>query len=254
MIALIGIISFFGLSIGIIKAIINVIRRKPVKPIGILTSFIVFTICMVITPSVDNDKPIDNNPPIKIENHITLEEDTSRVEEILIIEEANQQEEIQKTIVYDKLQNLFLLLSFNTDEDDLIKWIKDNGLECIAQKYNGTPKHMTYKIAYKHDVALHKHAESGDYISVRFSLEDGSFMFAEYFNANVFKTALLYNYGTYWDFREEKGNNRYSGYYHYKPGDSEDGIIMEYDNGRSKETGYHRANNAEEALLCILSN
>ena len=192
--------------------------KRQVKTMRFVASIIMFIICMTISP-------IDS-----------------------------QCEEVKRTIDYDKLQNLFLMLSFDTDEDDLNKWINEYSLEYVAQKYNGTPKQMTYKIAYKHDVALHKHAESGDYVRVSFSKEDGSFMYAEYFNTNVFKTALLYNYGTYWDFREKTEYNKYSGYYYHKPGDSDGGIIIEYNNGNTTETGYHRANNSEEALLHILSN
>jgi len=53
---------------------------------------------------------------------------------------ATQCEEIG----YDRLQNVFSMLSFDTTEDDLIKWIQDNELEYIAQKYNGRPKKMKY--------------------------------------------------------------------------------------------------------------
>ena len=170
-----------------------------------------------------------------------IEEDTT------IIEESSQD------IDYDKLQSIFLTLSFETIEDDLIKWIEDNSLEYTAEEYNSKPKQITYCIAYEHDVALQKYAESGDYIKISFSKEDGTFMYAEYFNNNAFKTALLYNYGTYWKLMENEGNNKYSGYYYYKPGDSEGGITIEYSNGNSTETGYHSVENGEDALFGVLN-
>jgi len=63
--------------------------------------------------------------------------------------------------------------------------------------------------------------------------------------------ALLYNYGTFWDFRESKPNNTYSGYYYSKPG-KYDGVIIEYANGLSTQTSYHECSNAEEALLNVV--
>lgn len=251
MMAIVGVISFFGFIVGIVRTIISVIRKRPVKPIGTVACLLVFIVCMSVTPSVENNNSIESNKPTELEMIITSTEEPVESEIVFIDEEAKH-EEIKPAIVYDKLQNLFLMLSFDTTEDNLIKWIKDNGLEYVAQQYNGSPKHITYKIAYKHDVALHRHAESGDYIEASFSKEDGSFMYAEYFNSNAFKTVLLYNYGTYWDLREDKGNNKYSGYYYYKPGESEGGVTIEYSNGRSTETGYHNADTGEYALACIL--
>ena len=169
-----------------------------------------------------------------------------------IVEESSQHEEFSDPINYDKLQNLFLAFDFEITEDDLIKLIEDNHLEYTVQKYNGSPKTLHYKIAYEHDVALQKYAKSGDHIDISFSISDGSFMHAEYFNNKAFKTALLYNYGTYWDFRESEGNNQYSGFYYHKPGDEEGGITIEYGNGNSNETGYHYVNTGEDALSGVL--
>ena len=133
---------------------------------------------------------------------------------------------------------MFLSFSFETTEDDLTKWIEDNDLKYTSKEYNGTPKKKSYKIAYEDDVALMRHAESGDHVEISFCKEDGSFIYAEYFNYTTFKTALLYNYGTYWDYRETEGKNKYSGYYYHKPGDNEGGITIEYNNGNiSSKTG-----------------
>ena len=84
-----------------------------------------------------------------------------------------------------------------------------------------------------------------------FSKEDGSLLIAEYFNEASFMEAILYNYGVYWDFREDTPNNEYTGYYYHKPGETEGGITMKYNNGNSYETGYHSVSNAKEALESI---
>ena len=288
MVAVIGLLSLFGFFVCIVMAIVNAIRKKPVKPvaIGIAACFVVFVICLAVTPPVENNQQVDNkeitesghiiklkeeetttsnteeSEDVLVENSTQIEESSqqennnseepSESEETVVDEKSSQSEEITEAINYDKLQSLFLAFSFVTTEDDLIKWIDENGLEYTAKDYNSTPKEMTYKIAYKHDVALQKYAESGDYIKISFSKEDGSFMYAEYFNDNAFKTAFLYNYGTYWDFREDEGNNKYSGYYYYKHGEDEGGITIKYNNGNSTETGYHNVNNGEDAFSGIL--
>lgn len=257
MVAFIGLISFFGLIACIIMTIINAIRKKPIKPlaIGIAIFLLFFIICLTVTPPVENQQT-DNKESTESEQIITSKEEetsTSNTEESEnVLEESIQSEEITYAINYDKLQSLFLAFSFETTEDDLIEWIADNDLEYTAEQYNGTPKTMHYKIAYEHDVALQKYAESGDYIELSFSKEDGSFMYAEYFNNTAFKTALLYNYGTYWDFREKEGNNKYSGYYYYTPGENEGGITIEYSNGNSTETGYYSEENGENTLSSVL--
>lgn len=203
--------------------------------------FVLFVVCLAVTPSTENNEQADNIEYTESEQIIASKE-----------EESAQREEITDVIYYDKLQSLFLTFSFETTEDDLIKMIEENDLEYTAEKYNGSPKTIHYKIAYAHDTALQKYAESGDYVDVSFDMADGTFMYAEYFNNDAFKTALLYNYGTYYDFREDKGNNKYSGYYYYKPGEDEGGIAIEYDNGNSTETGYHSAENGEDALSGVL--
>lgn len=265
MVAFIGVISFFGLIVCIIMTIINVIRKKPIKSlaIGIAVFLVVFVICLTVIPPVENNPQTDNKKSTESEQIITSKEEettTSNTEEsenvleedTTIIEESTQSEEITSAANYDKLQNLFLAFSFETTEDDLIEWIEDNDLEYTAEQYNGTPKTMHYKIAYEHDVALQKYAESGDYIELSFSKEDESFMYAEYFNNTAFKIALLYNYGTYWDFREQEGNNKYSGYYYHTPGENEGGITIEYSNGNSTETGYYSVENGENTLSSVL--
>ena len=285
MVAFIGAIALFGLLACIVMTISNAIRKKTVKPavIGIAICFVLFVVCLAITPPIENNQQTDNKEDTASEQIITskeeetttsnteeseniLEKNTTIIEELskdvnddleeskesVVEEESTQSEEITDVKNYDKLQSLFLTFSFETTEDDLIKWIEDNNLEYTVKKYNGSPKTMHYKIAYEHDVALQKYAKSGDYIEISFNIDDGAFMYAEYINDNAFKMALLYNYGIYYDFRENERNNKYSGYYYHKPGDNEGGITIEYNNGNSTETGYHSSENGEEALYSAL--
>lgn len=151
-------------------------------------------------------------------------------------------------VEYDALQQVFLALNNDTTIEDLNTLIADNDLEYTSQDYNGTPKTTDVKLAYSNDTALQKYAEAGDYVNVVFDKQAGTFLYAEYFNHNAFKTAIYYNYGTYWDFSEKEANNNYTGYYYHTPGDNRGGIIIEYSNGNKTETGYHKCSDGKEAI------
>ena len=161
--------------------------------------------------------------------------------------------EFMPVIEYDALQCMFMAFTLNTTEEDVMNLINEYGLEYSTKEYNGTPKSIKYKIAYDKGVTPQSHADSGDYIEISFDITDGTLLHAEYHNSNAFKTAILYGYGTYWDFRSDEPNNQYSGYYYHEPGTSKGGITIEYSNGRSTETGYHQATSAEDALVNILA-
>lgn len=152
------------------------------------------------------------------------------------------------SVEYDALQQVFLTLNNDTTIENLNSLIADNDLEYTSQDYNGTPKTTNVKLAYSHDTALQKYAEAGDYVEVVFDKQVGTFLYAEYFNQNAFKTAIYYNYGTYWDFREKEANNSYTGYYYHSPGDNRGGIVIEYSNGNKTETGYHKCSDGKEAI------
>lgn len=262
MAAVIGVLAFFGFLVCIILTIVRAIRKRPVKPaaMGIAICFIVIIICAMITPSAETNQQTDNNEPsTTVGEPAESSESSSQQESTESKKEDNAETDSQSqgstsTIGYDKLQSVFLSISFDTTEDVLLKLIEDNGLMYTSQKYNGNPKDTTYKLAYSNDVALQRYAKSGDHLEVSFDQETGTLLVAEYFNDTAFKEALLYNYGTYWDFREEEANNNYSGYYYYTPGDTEGGIEIKSSNGASTETGYHSAYSAEEALKNILLN
>lgn len=159
----------------------------------------------------------------------------------------------ESTKEYDNLQTMFLSIDKDTTEDDLLKLIEEYDVAYTAEDYNGTPKERCYNIAFEEGAALQRYADSGDTLEVSFDQNDGTVLYAEYFNDEAFMDALYYNYGTHWDFSEDEPGNVYSGYYYYKPGDTKGGITMKYSNGNTKETGYHSVDSAEDALGDILS-
>ena len=185
---------------------------------------------------------------------------TDDMSETIELEEVSESETESATITnsleYDALQIAFMSLDFNSSMADVDRIIEENNFEFTKENYNGTPKCVRYRLAYEKDVARQKRGSSGDSLDIEFSSEDGSFMYAEYTTyVSGFMNALLYNYGTYWDFRFETPQNEYSGYYYYESGDmNKDGIVFQYDNGNSHKTAYYPCEDAEEALKNVLTN
>lgn len=273
MVALIGVLSLFGFLICIVLTVINAVRKKNVKPVatGIAVCFVIFVVCLVITPTKEESAPAEGVKETEVEIPIsatteetsmqteTTEATVSAVEPINTTEpvseasaEAQESKEPAEQVAYDTLQQVFLAIGLDITEEDVLDLIEENSLEYTVNEYNGTIKNRVYKIAYEEGVALQSHADSGDYIEVEFATNDGSFLYAEYFNEKAFREVLLYNYGTYWDFREKEGNNDYTGYYYHTPGSNKGGITIHYSNGNSTETGYHVASTAEEALQSVV--
>lgn len=254
MVALVGVLSLFGFFICIVLTVINAVRKKNVKPVatGIAVCFVIFIVCLVITPT--KDEGAKETEAVIPTSAATEEIVTQASVETVESETAETQESTEpvEQIAYDTLQQVFLAIGLDITEEDVLDLIEENSLEYTVNEYNGTIKNRVYKIAYEEGVALQSHADSGDYIEVEFATSDGSFLYAEYFNEKAFREVLLYNYGTYWDFREKEGNNDYTGYYYHTPGSNKGGITIHYSNGNSTETGYHAASTAEEALQSVI--
>ena len=160
---------------------------------------------------------------------------------------------VESTKEYDDIQKMFLAIDKDTTEDDLLKLLEEYEVAYTAEDYNGTPKKRCYNIAFEEGAALQRYANPGDTLEVSFDKNDGTILYAEYFNNEAFMETVYYNYGTYWDFGEDELGNVYSGYYYHKPGDTKGGITMKYSNGNTKETGYHSVDSAGDALGDILS-
>lgn len=158
----------------------------------------------------------------------------------------------EATIEYDDLQSMFIGITTETSKEDIQAAIDKSGLPYTSEEYNGDPKEVTYQIAYTEGAAKQKYGDTGDYVSVSFSQEDGSLLTAEYCKASTFKSAVLYNYGVYWDFNFEKDND-YAGYYWNKSGDGKGGVTLKYSNGNEAETGYHKVADAAEAVREAIS-
>ena len=275
MVAFIGVLSLFGFLICIVLTVINAVRKKSVKNVatGVAVCFVIFIVCLVITPTKDEGaketeavistpaatEEIATQASVETAESETAETQVSAADPINTTEpaseapaETQESEKPAEQIAYDTLQQVFLAIGLDITEEDVLDLIEENSLEYTANEYNGTIKNRVYKIAYEEGVALQSHADSGDYIEVEFGTSDGSFLYAEYFNEKAFREVLLYNYGTYWDFREKEGNNDYTGYYYHTPGSNKGGITIHYSNGNSTETGYHAVSTAEEALQSII--
>lgn len=255
MVALFGVLSFIGLIVCIVLIIIKALRKKPVKPLatGFLVCFVIFVICLALTPkNVSTEKEMDQaketesitqdnkkteytkETPESTEDNVynkaKTKEDNPKKEESTATEPSEpENEENIKVIEYDALQKVFLTISDATIEEDILELIDKYGLKYTAQRYNGNPKHNTYRLAYVHDVALQKYSEPGDSLEIAFSEEDGSLMYAEYFNYDSFMNAVYYHHGTYWNLHK-------TGYFYHKPGESD----------------YHSVQTPEDALSNIL--
>ena len=256
MTAIIGILSLLGFIVCIIMTVINAIRKKPVKQaaLGIAVCFVVFAVAVAITPADDsnNVNTVETNHAVDV---VEVTETTKHTEVVATTEPVQIETTVEAvpTVEYDALQKVFIGFTLDTTQEDVMNLINEYGLEYSSQKYNGTPKSIQYKIAFDKGVTPQKYADEGDHIEVSFNVADGTLLHAEYFNLKAFKTAVLYGYGTYWDFRSDEPNNQYSGHYYHKPGDAKGGITIKYSNGRSSETGYHQATSAEDALLNVLT-
>ena len=110
----------------------------------------------------------------------------------------------EETKEYHDLQKMFLAIDKDITEDELLKLIEEYNVAYTAEDYNGTPKERCYNIAFEEGAALQRYADSGDTLEVSFDKNDGMILYAEYFNDEAFMDAIYYNYGTYWDFREDE--------------------------------------------------
>ena len=246
---------------------ILMLRRKEMKPAlkyGIIAiSWLVYIVIGLSGNSDETNSTSKNNNQAVASETVALEEskestkteqiDKEKTESTANIEQTEQKDQVtEKSITYDSLQNVFLAITTATTEDDVKNLINEYGIQFTSAEYNGTPKKVTYKLAYDKDVAIQSHAAEGDYMQISFSKEDGTLLTVEYFNSKSFMIAVLYNYGTYWSFREKEPNNSYTGYYYYKPGDTKGGITITYSNGNSTETGYYSTSSVEEVLVKVM--
>lgn len=163
---------------------------------------------------------------------------------------------IAETYEYDGLQNIFIRINIDTTIEELESLIAEYALSYTVEEYNkSTPgRKVTYNVAYTDGDALQKYSDGGDHLEISFDKgNNNQLMFAHYVKSNMVGcTALLYNYGVWYDFRESAPGN-YSGYYINDSFSGKTGIIMKYSNGNEVATNYFRCNSAEEVIQKIIN-
>lgn len=155
---------------------------------------------------------------------------------------------------FDSLQNVFIGITDKTTQDDLNAEIKNKSLCHTVQENNSSfGKTISYGIAYTEGAAAQRYSDSGDYLEATFLKDSGKIMHAQYVNEHSSKSALYYNYGTWFDFNE-KSPGKYTGYYYVDPLSKYNGITIQYSNGREKTTHYFNAPNAKIAVQVIIDD
>lgn len=217
--------------------------------VGLIVGGIFLGICVLSAVSGGNDKngSVDSDPAVK----------ETETEKVLTVSSESESETTQPTTtavpenehetVYDPLQQLFINISDNCKEADVVSYIDENQLCYTCQNYNGGKR--MYKVAYSDSVALQKYADSGDYVEIAFSDDNSDVYYTVY--SHKLKSALFYRYGDYFEFRFDNTDNKYHGYYFTDHVNTEK-MTLEYDNGRSAEIRYEECDNAESALSKVL--
>lgn len=181
----------------------------------------------------------------------TVKEETTK--ETSVSNEKPKEEKTEQPLPeYDLLQKLFISITDKTTVQEVENYITSNALYYTSAEYNTAKggKKTNYKIAYAEGVAAQRHADSGDYLEIDFD-ENTTLMNAHYVNSNnIGYTALYYNYGTWYDFREE-APGEYTGYYIIDSLGDETGIVIKYSNGNEVETNYHKCSSAEDVIQKI---
>ena len=169
------------------------------------------------------------------------------------IPEPSEPLETDTPIDFDILQNGFISISKDTTIDDVLSFVEDNSL-FYSENEVTIDKTVYFIIAYEEGVTAPRYADSGDYIEISFDRANGdTIQYAQYINsANYDCSALYYNSGTWYHFRDQNAED-YSGYYNVKGSTFDaDGIVVKYDNGNEVQTNYYLCNSPEEAIENIL--
>lgn len=155
---------------------------------------------------------------------------------------------------YDSLQTIFLAVIPETTIEEIEAFIVEYELCYTRKEYNksGGGKSVSYKIAYTDGAAKQSHAEPGDYLDVDFDKANGALMTAQYSKSGTVGSALLYCYGTWFDFRDSNAED-YSGYYLIDALSKKEGIKIKYDNGYEVQTHYFSYPSAEELIQYIIN-
>lgn len=158
---------------------------------------------------------------------------------------------------YDTLQRMFLNITEGISPADIEQFIEETGLCYTIGEYNQSSpgKSIVYRIAFEEGVAKQKYADSGDYLDVAFDGgQNDALQYAHYVNVdNIGYTALLYNYGTWYDFRCDQPGE-YSGYYINNSFGKDKGITITYNNGNTVKTNYFKYDSAETVINKVIAS
>lgn len=104
---------------------------------------------------------------------------------------VTQSQEVKDTVPQsqDTLQNLFLRMTLNTTEEELLSYIAADNLEYTAQ--DTAPKQIGYKIGYRKGDTYHTRSTGGDYVAVDFDKKTGKFLRVTYFNSKTSTEILM---------------------------------------------------------------
>ena len=127
-------------------------------------------------------------------------------------ESSEDEASAAKSYEYDALQTLFMRLSADTTMDQFQTMVEESGLPYTTHEYN-TMKNVrnekgevSYQVAYTKGAARQRYADSGDYLTASFGKTTSAIMTAQYVNTSALEyTALLYNFGNWFDFHGEPG-------------------------------------------------
>lgn len=138
------------------------------------------------------------------------------------------------------MDQIFYAVDLDTTYQQAMKLIEESGLYYSVREFNGTPKKISIIASDIEAAAKHSYAASGDSIQLCFDKGTNALLYMQYCDDKTLCSALLYSYGTYWDFREKEPNNQYTGLYYQDPMDfDKNGIVMVYSNGNSTKTNYY---------------
>lgn len=150
---------------------------------------------------------------------------------------------VQVTIPNDGLQKLFMELKFETTMSDVEKLAKKYNMKISKAEYNGS---LNYKIGATEEAASFARGSNGDYIEFVFdSRNDFAFMFAQYHKRDKYSSAILFQYGSYFDLRSNKIDEGKKGYYYYNAD------LAGKMNEKDPHPPYERCYSAKEALTRI---
>ena len=150
---------------------------------------------------------------------------------------------VEEKINYDILQTLFLVIPPNITPEVIEKLIADNHLKYTRQVWGGSPRHITYQIAYTENDAMQRYGTSGDHLSISFNETDKKLLYMEYWRWESSASAYYYAEPFIYDKKE------YIGYvYHDMEVKKQEGSrVPSYSN-------YYQEVSAESALRRVLNH